>query len=80
MLRRFGDGAIFVTDGGHYILDCSFEEGISIQSKASQLHDTVGVVEHGMFLDMTTEAHVGSPTGVRVLQRDVDAQHQRSAS
>ena len=80
VLRSEAGGAPFVTDSGHYILDCSFEEGISIQSKASQLHDTVGVVEHGMFLDMTTEAHVGSATGVRVLRRDVDAQHQRSAS
>ena len=80
VLRSEAGGAPFVTDGGHYILDCSFEEGISIQSKASQLHDTVGVVEHGMFLDMTTEAHVGSATGVGVLRRDVDAQHQRSAS
>jgi ribose 5-phosphate isomerase A len=80
VLRSEAGGAPFVTDGGHYILDCSFEEGISIQSKALQLHDTVGVVEHGMLLDMTTEAHVGSATGVRVLRRDVDAQHQRSAS
>jgi len=80
VLRSAVGGAPFVTDGGHYILDCSFEKGISIQSKATQLHDTVGVVEHGMFLGMATEVHVGSATGVRVLRRDVDAQHQRSAS
>jgi ribose 5-phosphate isomerase A len=78
-LRSGPDRLPFVTDGGHYILDCSFEKGISIQSRASQLHDTVGVVEHGMFLGMTTEVHVGGATSVRVLQKHVDtAEHQSS--
>ncbi len=79
VLRLAPGGVPFVTDGGHYILDCSFEKGISVQSKAVQLHDTVGVVEHGMFLDMATEVHVGSATSVRVLRKDIDtAQHQGS--
>jgi ribose 5-phosphate isomerase A len=72
VLRLEVGGLPFVTDGGHYILDCSFEKGISIQSRAAQLHDTVGVVEHGMFLGMATEAHVGTASGVRVLRKDVD--------
>ena len=79
VLRSGPGGGPFVTDGGHYILDCSFEKGIFIQSKAAQLHDTVGVVEHGMFLGLTTEVHVGSATSVRVLRKDVDiAEHQGS--
>ena len=77
VLRLEGGGGPFVTDGGHYILDCSFEKGIPIQSKAAQLHDTVGVVEHGMFLGMATEVHVGSATGVRVLRKDFDAAQHR---
>jgi ribose 5-phosphate isomerase A len=72
VLRSAPDGVPFVTDGGHYILDCSFEKGISIQARAAQLHDTVGVVEHGMFLGMATEVHVGSAASVRVLRKDVD--------
>jgi ribose 5-phosphate isomerase A len=81
VLRSEAGGMPFVTDGGHYILDCSFEKGVSIQSRAAQLHDTVGVVEHGMFLGMATEVHVGSATSVRVLRKDVDAaQHQGSTS
>jgi ribose 5-phosphate isomerase A len=79
VLRSGPDGVPFVTDGGHYILDCSFEKGISIQSRAAQLHDTVGVVEHGMFLGMATEVHVGSATSVRVLRKRIDtAEHQGS--
>jgi ribose 5-phosphate isomerase A len=72
LLRSASGGVPFVTDGGHYILDCSFEKGISIQSLAAQLHDTVGVVEHGMFLGMATEVHVGSASSVRVLRTDID--------
>jgi ribose 5-phosphate isomerase A len=81
VLRSEPGGVPFVTDGGHYILDCAFEKGISIQSRAAQLHDTVGVVEHGMFLGMATEVHVGSVTGVRVLRKDVGtAPHQGRTS
>jgi ribose 5-phosphate isomerase A len=80
-LRSGAGGAPFVTDGGHYILDCSFEAAISLQSKARQLHDTVGVVEHGMFLGMATEAHVGSLTGVRILRKQVNnVPHQGETS
>jgi ribose 5-phosphate isomerase A len=68
-LRLDAEGIPFITDGGHYILDCSFDSGISLQSKAADLHDTVGVVEHGMFLGMATQVHVGGPASVRVLRK-----------
>ena len=81
VLRLGADGLPFVSDGGHYILDCSFEKGTSVQAKAAPLHDTVGVVEHGMFLGMATEAHVGSAAGVRVLRKDLDnTQHAGRAN
>ena len=80
VLRSEAGGGPFVTDGGHYILDCSFEKGISLRPRAAQLHDTVGVVEHGMFLGMATEVHVGSATGVRILRKDVDDAHPSRAS
>jgi ribose 5-phosphate isomerase A len=72
VLRLEAGGVPFVTDGGHYILDCSFEAEMLLQSRAAQLHDTVGVVEHGMFLGMATQVHVGSANGVRVLRRNAD--------
>jgi ribose 5-phosphate isomerase A len=62
----------YVTDGGHYILDCSFDKSISLQSRAADLHSTVGVVEHGMFLGMASEVHVGSSTSVRILRKERD--------
>jgi len=69
-LRKGPDGKPFVTDGGNYIVDCSFDEGTALQPKATALHDTVGVVEHGMFLGMAALVYVGMAQGVRALRAD----------
>jgi len=69
VLRVDAEQKPYITDGGHYILDCSFDKNISLQTRATDLHNTVGVVEHGMFLGMATEIHVGSSTGARILRR-----------
>jgi ribose 5-phosphate isomerase A len=71
-LRRDAKGAPFVTDGGNYIADCAFEPGMAVQPKALALHNTVGVVEHGMFIGMAAQVYVGSPNGVRALKPSTD--------
>src|SRR6185437_12216048 len=40
----------FVTDGGHYILDCLFPGGADLAGLAPAIDGIVGVVEHGLFL------------------------------
>lgn len=51
-LRRKDDRP-FVTDGGHYILDCAWpESGMDARKLATDLKGLVGVVEHGLFIDM----------------------------
>lgn len=51
-LRRKDDRP-YVTDGGHYILDCTWPEGGLDPAKlAIDLKALVGVVEHGLFIDM----------------------------
>jgi ribose 5-phosphate isomerase A len=70
VLRLTAERTPYITDGGHYILDCSFDTDGSLQSRAVELHNTVGVIEHGMFLGMATEVHLGSSTSARVLQKD----------
>ena len=46
---------IAVTDNGNYIVDLHFKEAIKDAPKmASELKNTVGVVDHGLFCDMTT--------------------------
>jgi ribose 5-phosphate isomerase A len=68
VLRRSGDGTIFVTDGGHYILDCKFGELPESADTEQKLNNTVGVVEHGMFLGMTGMVIVGGADGIRILE------------
>ena len=69
-LRLGPDGQPFISDGGHYILDCVFgaiEYPVHLQQ---QLDRTVGVVESGLFLGLTSQVIVGSPKGVSVLHRE----------
>jgi ribose 5-phosphate isomerase A len=67
-MRKSPDGQPFVTDGGNHILDCKFEPGTSADRLAEALDHVVGVVEHGLFIGMTSEVHVASVNGVRVLR------------
>ena len=68
VLRRSGDGTIFVTDGGHYILDCKFGTLPESAETEQKLNNTVGVVEHGMFLGMTGMVIIGGAEGVKILE------------
>jgi ribose 5-phosphate isomerase A len=61
----------FVTDGGHYILDCLWTEMPPAADLARTLDGVVGVVEHGLFIGMAEIAIIGGPEGTRVLRREV---------
>jgi ribose 5-phosphate isomerase A len=67
-LRRNPDGNLFISDGGHYILDCAFDPTVEAAPLARELDHVVGLVEHGLFIGFTSEVHVASPTGVQVLR------------
>jgi ribose 5-phosphate isomerase A len=67
-LRRNPKGETFVSDGGHYILDCAFEPIASPESLAGDLDHVIGVVEHGLFVGMTAEVHMAGEKGVQVLK------------
>jgi ribose 5-phosphate isomerase A len=66
-LRRTPDGEPFRSDGGNYIVDCVIDPAVSAESIAPQLDHVVGVVEHGLFIGLTSEVHIAEPAGVRVL-------------
>jgi ribose 5-phosphate isomerase A len=68
-LRLRPDGGAFVTEGGHYILDCAFGPISSAGSLDRELNGIVGVVEHGLFLGLTDQVCVGRAAGVEVLAR-----------
>jgi ribose 5-phosphate isomerase A len=60
VLRTTGDGAPFVTDGGHYIIDCHFADGLADPQWVERtLRARPGVVETGLFLGMSPEVIVG---------------------
>jgi ribose 5-phosphate isomerase A len=69
VLRRNPAGEPFTSDGGHNILDCAFGPIASAESLAIALDHVVGLVEHGLFIGLTSEVHVAGAGGVRVLKR-----------
>ncbi len=71
VLRRNPDGEPFTSDGGHNILDCAFGAIASPESLAKELDHVVGLVEHGLFIGLTSEVHVAGAGGVRVIHRSM---------
>ena len=65
-IRLRGDGTPFVTDGGHYILDCSFGAISDPERLAATLAQIPGVVEHGLFIGYAQTAIVAGAEGVEV--------------
>lgn len=57
-LRARDDGSPYVTDGGHYILDCVWPENAEVDpgSLAEALKALTGVVDHGLFIKMADMA------------------------
>jgi ribose 5-phosphate isomerase A len=68
-LRVAADGAPVVTDEGHYLLDCAVPDS-DLAALGAAIKATLGVVEHGLFLDMADEVLLGRTDGsVRILHR-----------
>ncbi|WP_336001516.1 ribose-5-phosphate isomerase RpiA [Halorientalis halophila] len=61
------DGPV-VTDNGNLVLDCDFGEIDDPAALGSDLSALPGVVEHGLFVGLADEIHVGSDDDVTVRQ------------
>jgi ribose 5-phosphate isomerase A len=59
------DGPV-VTDNGNLVLDCDFGAIEEPAALARTLSETPGVVEHGLFVGLADEVHVGTDEGVTV--------------
>jgi ribose 5-phosphate isomerase A len=71
--RLDDDRRPYVTDEGHFILDCALPAGADVDALGPRLNQIPGVVEHGLFIGLAERALLGRPDGgVELLER-----HQR---
>lgn len=67
--RMGADGKPYVTDDGHFILDCRFGPIEDPAGLAREIRSRAGVVEDGLFLGIATRVIVASPAGIEELTR-----------
>jgi ribose 5-phosphate isomerase A len=69
-LRLREDGESYVTDEGHFLIDCALPAEADLDALGRELKQIPGVVEHGLFIGMAERALLGRPDGgVEVLER-----------
>ena len=65
---RVKEGRTFVTDNGNFIADLHLGAGFDIEDVRQKLGTIVGVLEHGLFLNMCKRTVVGTKDGVKVIE------------
>ena len=69
VLRTSRDGHVFVTDGGHWIVDAHLTRIQDARRLAGLLSIIPGVVEHGLFVGLANTAILAGAQGIRVVER-----------
>jgi ribose 5-phosphate isomerase A len=69
VVRQGKDGHVFVTDGGHWIVDAHLGRIKDAPRLAGLLNPIPGVVEHGLFIGLASTAMLAGPQGIRVVER-----------
>jgi ribose 5-phosphate isomerase A len=62
-LRQREDGEPYLTDEGHFILDCAVPPDADVDALDGAVKQVPGVVEHGLFIGMVERALLGRPDG-----------------
>jgi ribose 5-phosphate isomerase A len=68
-MRKGRDGHVFVTDGGHWIVDAHLGRIPNAPQLAQSLASIPGVVEHGLFIGLASTAMLAGSQGIRVVDR-----------
>jgi len=55
-----------LSDDGNVVMDAPIPAGADLHALAHALKDMPGIVDHGLFLDLSPEVLVGTPQGVRI--------------
>jgi ribose 5-phosphate isomerase A len=66
---REREGKVFVSNNGNYILDCHFGQIADAEQLHYQLKQMLGVVETGLFINMTDTIIISSNSGTIVKER-----------
>lgn len=66
---RQGESGPFVSDEGHYVIDCRFQTIADPAALGAAIKALVGVVEHGLFVQLADRVVVASPSGLEELAR-----------
>jgi ribose 5-phosphate isomerase A len=69
VVRKAKDGHVFVTDGGHWIVDAHLGRIGDAPGLAQSLGLIPGVVEHGLFIGLASVAMLAGSQGIRVVER-----------
>jgi ribose 5-phosphate isomerase A len=69
VVRKGKDGHVFVTDGGHWIIDAHLGRITDAPRLAGLLSPIPGVVEHGLFIGLASTAMLAGSEGIRVIER-----------
>lgn len=67
-MRMTAEREFLRTDSNNYIIDLHLDQITDPRQLAAELTEMVGVVEHGLFLDMVSKVIIGRPEGVETLQ------------
>jgi ribose 5-phosphate isomerase A len=68
-LRRSKNGHVFVTDGGHWLIDAQLQRITDPPALARRLSAIPGVMEHGLFIGLAHTAILAGPAGPRIVER-----------
>jgi ribose 5-phosphate isomerase A len=68
-LRKARNGHVFVTDGGHWLIDAQLQRITDPPALARRLSAIPGVMEHGLFIGLARTAILAGPAGLRIVER-----------
>jgi ribose 5-phosphate isomerase A len=58
-----------LTDEGNYIIDANFGKIQNPFELAAKLENRAGIVEHGLFLHLTTKVIIAGKDGIKILEK-----------
>jgi ribose 5-phosphate isomerase A len=68
-MRKAANGKTFVTDNGNFVIELLCHDPINVNLASRELCETIGVVEHALFVDLADEVIVATANGILVERR-----------